>query len=121
MQPGQPAGPVDDAVREYIEAIDPRYRPLFDRLHALVLQTCPQAAVALAYRMPSYRLGPRRLYLGVWQHGVSLYGWGPGRDGGFAERHPELRSGRATLRLRPEQAAAIPDEEFRALVRAALD
>jgi len=27
----------DDAVQDYIGAIDPEYRPLFDRLHHLIL------------------------------------------------------------------------------------
>jgi hypothetical protein len=66
-------------------------------------------------------VGKRRLYVGVWQHGISLYGWPQDRDGGFTERHPELRSGKATIRLRPPDAAALADGELLALVRAALD
>jgi hypothetical protein len=54
------------------------------------------------------------------KHGLSIYGWGDGRDGGFAARHPEFKSGRGTIRLRPEDAAGIRDDEFRDLVRAVL-
>lgn len=108
-------------MRTYIEGIAPEYRPLFDRLHGLVLETCPDARVALSYGMPSYRAGGRRLFIGVWKHGVSLYGWGQGRDGGFVERHPGLRTSTGTLRLKPEDAAGIADDEFRSLMRAALD
>ena len=35
---------MDDAVRAYIEAIPPENRPLFDRLHRLILATHPEAA-----------------------------------------------------------------------------
>jgi hypothetical protein len=56
----------------------------------------------------------------VWAHGVSLYGWPQGRDGGFADRHRNLLSGKATLRIRPQDATAISDEEFSGLIRAAL-
>jgi hypothetical protein len=35
-------------------------------------------------------------------------------------RHPELKSGKGTIRLRPDDAAGIADEEFANLVRAAL-
>jgi hypothetical protein len=56
----------------------------------------------------------------VWRHGVSIYGWQQGRDAGFTARHPELKSGKGTIRLRPEDAAAIGDDELRDLVRAAL-
>jgi hypothetical protein len=51
---------------------------------------------------------------------VSVYGWQEGRDGGFAARHPELRTSTGTIRLRPDDAAAIGDDELRDLVRAAL-
>jgi uncharacterized protein YdhG (YjbR/CyaY superfamily) len=111
---------MDDAVRDYIDAIPPEHRPLFDRLHRLVLEVHPEAAVVLSYQIPTYKVGRQRLFLGVWRHGVSIYGWQPGRDAGFTDRHPELKTGKGTIRLRPEEAAAIPDDELRDLVRAAL-
>jgi hypothetical protein len=55
----------------------------------------------------------------VWEHGLSLY-VSPRRDGGFSDRHPGLASGKGTIKLRPEDAARIPDDEFADLVRAAL-
>ena len=111
---------MDEAVRDYIEAIAPERRPLFDRVHRLVLEVHPDAEVVLSYQMPAYRVGRRRLFVGAWRHGVSIYGWGEGGDAGFTARHPELKSGRGTIRLRTEAAGAIPDDELRDLVRAAL-
>jgi uncharacterized protein YdhG (YjbR/CyaY superfamily) len=111
---------MDADVRAYIKAIAPENRPLFDRLHRLILKVHPDATVVISYKIPTYKLGRRRLFLGVWRHGVSLYGWDKGSDGGFSARHPELMSGRATIRIRPEDAAKIPDREFRDLVRGAL-
>ncbi len=108
-------------MQHYIDAIDPEHRPLFDRLQQLILGVHPEAVVALSYQIPSYKVGRRRLYLGVWKHGVSIYGWDQGHDAGFIARHPELRTGKGTIRLRPEDAAAISDDELRDLVRAALD
>lgn len=112
---------MDDAVKDYIDAIDPEQRPLFDRLHQLVLKTRPDVEVVLSYKIPTYKVDRKRLFLGVWKHGVSIYGWGQGGDAGFAARHPELITGRGTIQLRPADLAAIPDEELRDLVRAALD
>ena len=112
---------MDDAVRSYIDAIPAGHRPLFDRLHRLILAAYPDAAVVLSYKMPAYRVGSCRLYVGAWQHGVSIYGWQQGRDAGFTARHPELQSSTGTIRLRPEDAAGIPDEELRDLVRSALE
>src|SRR5437660_11641507 len=114
-------GRMDDGVREYIDAIPAEHRPLFDRLHRLVLEAQPDATVMLSYKMPTYKVGRRRLFLGAWNHGVSVYGWGQSHDAGFTARHPDLMSGRGTIQLRPEDAAAIPDDEIRELARAALD
>ena len=111
---------MDDAVREYIEAIGPEYRPLFDRLDGLVLAEYPEASVVLSYQMPTYKVGMNRLHLAVWKHGVSIYGWQADGNAGFRERHPDLMHSKTTIRLRPEDAAAIPDSEFSDLIRAAL-
>lgn len=110
---------MDDAVQRYLNEIAGEYRPLFDRLHQLIAGTCPDAELVLSYRMPTYRVGRRRLNVGAWKHGLSLY-VSPGRDGGFSARHPGLAAGKGTIRLRPEDAARIPDDELRDLVRAAL-
>ena len=112
---------MDDALLAYIEAITREHRPLFDRLHRLILEARPDATVVLSYDMPTYKAGRNRLYLGAWKHGLSIYGWQRGRDAGFTDRHPELKSGAGTIRLRPDDAATITDDELRALFRAVLD
>ena len=114
-------GGMDEAVKSYIDGIDPAYRPLFDRIHRLILAAHPDAAVVLSYQIPTYKVGRRRLYVGAWQHGISIYGWGQDRDGGFIARHPELRTSKGTIKLRPQDAAAIADDELGGLVSAALE
>jgi hypothetical protein len=109
-----------EAVRDYIDAIPAGTRPLFDRLHALILRAQPGVTVGLSYKMPTYTAAGGRLHLGVWKHGVSLYGWRKDEDGGFVARHPSLKTSTGTIRLRPEDAAGISDDEFLGLVRAAL-
>jgi uncharacterized protein YdhG (YjbR/CyaY superfamily) len=111
---------MDDAVRDYIESIAPEHRPLFERLHRLILEARPDATVVLSYDMPTYKAGRGRLYLGAWKHGLSIYGWQAGRDAGFTDRHPELKSGAGTIRLRPADATTITDDELLALFRSAL-
>jgi uncharacterized protein YdhG (YjbR/CyaY superfamily) len=104
----------------YVETIAPEHRPLFDRVHRLVLDACPEAEVGLSYDMPTYRIGRGRLHVATWKHGLSIYGCRDGRDGGFAARHPELVSGKGTIQLTAEDAAAVTDDELRDLARAAL-
>ena len=113
--------PLDEAVQSYIEAIGPEHRPLFDRLHGLILEAHPEATIVLSYQIPTYKVGRRRVYLGAWKHGMSIYGWQQGRDAGFTARHPELLTGKATIRLRPQDAARIADGELRDLLRAVLE
>ena len=110
---------MDDALRHYLDEMDSEYRAVFDRLHRLIVATCPDATVVLSYGMPTYRIGRRRLNVGVWKHGLSLY-VSPSRDGGFSARHPGLAAGKGTIKLRPADAAGIPDAEFQDLIRAAL-
>jgi uncharacterized protein YdhG (YjbR/CyaY superfamily) len=113
-------GNVEEAVRSYIDGVDPAHRPLFDRVHRLIMAAHPDAHVMLSYQIPTYKVGRRRLHVGAWQHGISIYGWRQGGDGGFTDRHPELLTGKATIRLRPKDAAAITDDELLDLVRVAL-
>jgi hypothetical protein len=111
---------VDEGVAAYIAALTPAQRPLFDRLHTIVLHEHPDAEVALSYGMPGYRVGRRRLNLGAWKHGVSVYGWRGDNDGGFTERHPELWNRKGTIRIRPQDAEGITDEDLRGLLGGAL-
>lgn len=91
---------------------------LFDRLHRLILDVHPDIAITLSYKMPTYRVGKRCLHVGVWKHGLSIYGWDPGRDAGFAARHPELANDKGTIRLGPDVAVRITDAEFCDFLRA---
>lgn len=110
---------MDDSVRDYIAAITPERRPLFDRVHGLILEVYPEVAMVLAYKMPTYKVAERSLHVAVWKHGVSLYGWRD--DGGFTSRHPEMSSGRGTIRLPIKGAEDIADDELVAVIRGALD
>ena len=42
-------GVTDEAVRRYREEMDSEYRPVFDRLHRLIVAMCPDAEVVLSY------------------------------------------------------------------------
>jgi len=115
------ASKMDNAVKSYIDAIAPEHRPLFDRLDRLVLRLHPEADRLLSYRMPTYRVGPRRLHIGVWKHGISIYGWPQGKEAEFSARHPGAKTSKGTIRLSPADAADVSDDELAGLVRAALD
>jgi hypothetical protein len=68
----------------------------------------------------AYVRGTMRLYVGAWKHGVSLYCVRTGEDGGSSERHPELVTSKGTLKLRPQDATRLDDDELRDLILAVL-
>jgi hypothetical protein len=70
--------------------------------------------------MPTYLVGEQSMHLAAWKHGVSLYGWREGTDGGIVARFPKLSSGRGTLKLTHAAAREITDEELREVIRGAL-
>jgi len=107
-------------VQAYIDGIPAEHRPLFDRVHRLVMEANPGAKVTLSYQMPTYKAGSRRLYVAAWKHGISIYGWPKDSDDGFTARHPELVASKGTIQLRPEAAERIGDDELLGLVRAAI-
>ncbi|MEU9169837.1 DUF1801 domain-containing protein [Streptomyces sp. NPDC048420] len=111
---------MDADAQTYIDGIAPEHRPLFDRVHRLILGAFPEADLALAYGMPTYRVGDRRLHVGVWRHGISLYGWDKDAGADLLSRHPGLLSGKGTIRLRSQEAADVTDDELSALVRGSL-
>ena len=111
---------MDDDVQRYIDAIPIDHRPLYDRVQRLIFEAQPDASVTMSYNMPTFRIGRRRLYIATWKHGVSLYGWPKDHDGGFVARHPELLAGKGTIRLTPDAAATMSDDELRSLAHAAL-
>lgn len=89
-------------------------------MQGLILTAYP-ATVSLSRRMPTCRAGGRRLPRGAWRHGLSLYGWSRGQDGGFTTRHPTLLAGKGTIRIRPQEATAVCDDELSALIHATLE
>lgn len=110
----------DDDAKAYIDAIKATHRPLFDRVSGLIHETFPDVTVGIAYKMPAFKVGACSLYVGVWSHGLSIYGWADGRDGGFTDRHPEMTSGKGTIRIPLSAADEITDDELRNLVQLAL-
>jgi uncharacterized protein YdhG (YjbR/CyaY superfamily) len=112
--------PMDDAAQAYVDGLAPAGRSLFDRFHSLVAAEHPDAELVFSYTMPTYVVGDHGLHVGVWKHGLSLYGWSPERSGGFCDRYPHLCGDKGTLKLPHDEAARIPDDHLRDLVRAVL-
>ena len=112
--------PVPADVEAYLDAIPPEHRPMWDRVDRLVRSLHPDVEVRITYDMPTFVVGERRLPIGVWKHGLSLYGLHESNDAGFIERHPELSSGRGTVKLPTARADEFTDDELLATLAAVL-
>lgn len=85
-------------VVNYIAAIAPEHGTLFDRVHRLILDRCPEAEVVISYKTPTYRVGKRRIKVAARSRGVSIYGWAHG-DRGLTHCHPELTAAEVVCSL----------------------
>lgn len=108
---------MDPAVQTYIDAIPETHRPLFDRLHALILELYPNARVVISYRIPTYYVGRRRVYLGLWKEGVSLHAIRGDLIEDFKQRHPSIKTGKGSLNFRLTDE--LPEADIRALIKQA--
>ncbi len=112
--------PLPPDVQTYLDGIADEHRPMWDRIERIVRTLHPDVELLLTYDMPTFAVGEQRLPVGVWKHGVSLYGLTGSNDAGFIARHPELSSGRGTVKLPTARAGDFSDDELTALLAAVL-
>ncbi len=107
-------------MQAYLDGIAPEHRPMWDRVERFVREQFPGVELRITYQMPTFVVGERRLPVGVWKHGLSLYGLEAGNDAGLIARRPELSSGRGTVKLPTAQDESFTDAELTATLRAVL-
>jgi len=113
--------PLPPDVQTYLDGIAAEHRPMWHRVEGLVRVLHPGAELRITYGMPTFVVGAHRLPVGVWKHGLSLYGLDESNDAGFIARHPELSTGRGTVKLPTKRADDFSDEELTATLKAVLD
>ena len=106
---------MDQAVQSYIDAIPEMKRPLFDRLQSLILELYPDAEIVISYHIPTYKVGRGRVWLGLWKHGVSLYGV-PIET--FQQRHSSIKTGKGSLNFK--FADQLPEADIRDVIKRAM-
>ena len=82
------ATPIPPDVQAYVDAIAPEHRPLWDRVDGLAHGLHPDVELIITYDMPTYVVGERRLPVGVWKHGLSLYGVHEGNESNNGQPMP---------------------------------
>jgi uncharacterized protein YdhG (YjbR/CyaY superfamily) len=111
--------PLSDEVRHYVDGLPASHRPLFDRLHALILDEVPEAEVVISYKIPLYRVGRRHVGLNPRRaDGITLTATSPDHIAEFRRRHPEVRTGKASIQLRLD--GDVPEDDLRDVIRKAV-
>ena len=59
-------------VQQFVDVVSDERRPLFDKLHALIMGMYPSAEVVISYGIPTYKAKSGWVGLGYWKGGVSL-------------------------------------------------
>ena len=106
---------MDQAVQSYIDAIPESKRPLFDRLQSLILELYPDAEIVMSYKIPTYKVGRRRVFLGLWKNGVSLHAVDIEM---FTQRHPSIKTGRGSLNF--TLTDELPEADIRDVIKRAI-
>ena len=101
-------------VDAYIAAVPAEHRPIFDRLHRLILETLPGARVVISYKMPAYVVAGGRVSLSSGPHGVSLATTVAEPIVKFKSKHRNFKTGKVTV-LFPADAD-LPTDDVRILV-----
>ena len=106
---------LDQAVQTFIDTIPEAKRPLFDRLQTLILELYPDAEIAISYQIPAYKVGRRRVWLGLWKDGVSLHAIDVET---FRQRHPSIKTGKGSLNFKVTDD--LPEADIREVIQQAI-
>ena len=109
---------MDPSVRAYLASVPDGHRDMIETLHALIIDTFPDAQVSMQYRMPTYWLGDDWVALANQKRYVSLYTCGQHHIVEFKHRHPKIRTGKGCINFGPRDP--LPLDDIRAVVRHAI-
>ena len=106
-------------VQRYVDAVPDERRPLFDKLHELIIDLYPSAEVVMSYQIPTYRAKSGWVALGYWKDGVSLYTNGAHHIAEFKAKYPAIKTGKGSITLRLEEV--VPVAALKKVVKHAID
>jgi len=106
-------------VQSYINAVPEDRRPLFDQLQALIFELYPNVDVVISYQIPTYKAKSGWVGLGYWKKGVSLYTNGPHHIADFKARHPEIKTGKASINFKVTDP--IPLDALKKVIQHAIE
>lgn len=105
-------------IQAYLEKVPNNRRERLTNLHAMVIAACPDVEVSMKHNMPSYERQGKWLAFGNLSSYISFYVSDSESIKDFVARHPEIKSGKATLNF--TDGVEIPESDVQLVARKAL-
>lgn len=110
---------MNEGVQRYFDMVPEERRPLFDKLHALIMGLYPNAEVVIWYGMPTYRAKSGWVALANQKHYVSLYTNSEHHIAEFNAKYPAIKTGKACINFRDTDP--VPLIALKKVVRHAIE
>jgi uncharacterized protein YdhG (YjbR/CyaY superfamily) len=102
-------------VRDYIIQVSDERRELFLKLQSLIYNLYPKAEAKISYKIVKYVLPSGWVFLGYWKQGVSLYTGYITELPVFAAKHPQIKTGKGSIKLK--MTDDIPWEDIIVIIK----
>ena len=86
-------------VQRYVATMPKERKPLFDKLHKLIMGLYPNAEVVMSYKIPTYKAKFGWVALANQKHYVSLYTCGAHHIAEFKAKYPAIKTGTGCINL----------------------
>lgn len=109
---------MQDEIAQYIAGGSAEQQALFGRLWGLIGGHYPDAAVKIYYGLPTFKTAAGQVSLGYWKGGVSLYTTGPQYVAAFKDKHPGIKTNKASINF--PVGGDLPEADVAEVVRRAM-
>ena len=106
-------------VQRYLDAVPEERKPLFNKLHRLIMDLYPGADVVMSYKIPTYKAKSGWVALANQKHCVSLYTCGAHHIAEFKAKYPAIKTGTGCINLKV--ADAVPVAALKKVVKHAIE
>jgi len=110
---------MQDEVKQYLDAVPDARRPVVNKLHELVMELYPDAAVDMSYRMPTYKAKDGWVAIANQKRYVSLYTCGAHHLADFKANNPGIKTGKGCINFR--QSDELPLDDVRNVIKHAIE
>jgi uncharacterized protein YdhG (YjbR/CyaY superfamily) len=110
---------MNEEVQRYFDAVPEERKPLFNKLHAVIMGAYPNAEVVIWYGMPTYKAMSGWVALANKKHYVTLYTNSAHHIAEFKAEYPAIKTGKACINFKVTDP--VPSTALKKVVRHAIE